>query len=128
VIVALAGCGADEETPVRYNPEPAHMAEVKRDPYKLTCGDLRTQSRSSISQEMVIEVEYALADEPVLRRRVREMTENRVGRSLYWAMTEICKGREASFTPGRPAVDAVRRGRYLVRPRPESWNRPQGEP
>ena len=77
---------------------------------------------------MVIEVEYALADEPVLRRRVREMTENRVGRSLYWAMTEICEGREASFTPGRQAVEAVRRGRYLVQPRPESWNRPQDEP
>jgi hypothetical protein len=109
---------------VRYTPDPAHAAEVERDPYKLTCGDLRTQSRSEASQHLVIRVEFKLADERVLRRRVRQMTENRVGRSLYWAMTEVCKGREASFQPGRAAVEAVRRGRYLVQPRPESWNRP----
>jgi hypothetical protein len=73
---------------------------------------------------MVIHVEYALADEPALRPRVGAMTENRVGRSIYWAMTEACKGRDAAFTPGKDAVEAVRQGRYLVQPRPESWNRP----
>jgi hypothetical protein len=119
----LAGCGADEPE-VRYTPDPTHRGEVGRDPYKLTCGDLRTQSRSSTSQRMVIEAEFELADEPALRERVRAMTENRVGRSLYWAMTEICTGRDSSFEPGRQAVAAVRRGRYLVQPRPESWNRP----
>jgi hypothetical protein len=51
------------------------------------------------------------------------MTENRVGRSIYWAMTEACEGRDAAFTPGEQAVEAVRRGRFLVQPRPESWNR-----
>jgi hypothetical protein len=73
---------------------------------------------------MVIGVEYALADEPVLHSRVEAMTENRVGRSIYWAMTEACRGKDASFEPGRQAVEAVRRGRYLVQPRPEAWNRP----
>jgi len=52
------------------------------------------------------------------------MTENRVGRSVYWAMTELCKGQEASFTPGEQAVEAVRQGEYLVQPRPEAWNHP----
>jgi hypothetical protein len=73
---------------------------------------------------MVIGVEYALADEPVLRRRVRAMTENRVGRSIYWAMTAACEGQDASYRPGREAVDAVRRGKFLVQPRPEAWNKP----
>jgi hypothetical protein len=118
-----AGCGGDAEPRVRYTPDPAHRAEVERDPYALTCGDLAGQSKSSTSQRLVINVEYALADEPALRERVKAMTENRVGRSLYWAMTEICVGREASYTPGRAAVAAVRRGRYLVQPRPEDWNR-----
>jgi hypothetical protein len=118
-----AGCGEDEQA--RYTPEPEHAAEVERNPYALTCGDIATQSTSSTSQRLVIGVEYALADEPALRARVDAMTENRVGRSIFWAMTEICKGKDATFTPGEQAVEAVRQGKYLVRPRPETWNRPE---
>ena len=120
----MAGCGGNEQPPVRYNPDPAHAAEVARNPYALTCGDIAEQSRSSTSQELVIEAEFALADAPVLRRRVKAMTENRVGRSIYWAMTELCKGQDPSFTPGRQAVEAVRQGKYLVQPRPDAWNQP----
>ena len=112
VAVVAAGCGDDEAAPVRYAPDPSHAAEVARDPYALTCGDIAEQSRSSTSQELVIEAEFALADAPVLRRRVKAMTENRVGRSIYWAMTEICKGRGASYEPAEAAVRAVRQGRY----------------
>jgi hypothetical protein len=109
---------------VRYTPEPDHAAAVADDPYQLTCGDLAEQSRSSTSQRLVIGVEYALADEPALRRRVKRMTENRVGRSIYWAMTAACEGQPASYTPGREAVEAVRQGKFLVQPRPEAWNQP----
>jgi hypothetical protein len=119
-----AGCGEDDEPQVRYTPDPRHAAAVERDPYQLTCGDIAAQSRSSTSQRLVIGVEYALADEPVLRGRVKAMTENRVGRSIYWAMTAACRGKDPSFEPGRQAVEAVRRGRYLVQPRPEAWNQP----
>jgi hypothetical protein len=104
-----------------------HAAEVERNPYALTCGDIASQSTSSTSQRMVIGVEFALADEPALRRRVKSMTENRVGRSIYWAMTELCKGADAAFTPAQKAVEAVRAGKYLVQPRPESWNRPPSD-
>ena len=121
----VAGCGEDDQTPVRYTPAPSHAAKVERNPYALTCGDIATQSTSSTSQRLVIGVEYALADEPALRKRVEAMTENRVGRSIYWAMTAVCKGKDGAFTPGEQAVAAVRQGRYLVKPRPESWNRPQ---
>jgi hypothetical protein len=124
VVLAVLAAGCGDEESARFTPAPEHAAEVERNPYALTCGDLATQSTSSTSQRLVIGVEYALADEPVLRRRVTAMTENRVGRSIYWAMTEICKGHEASFTPGKDAVEAVRQGRYLVQPRPEAWNRP----
>lgn len=120
LVAAAVGCGEQE----RFTPAPDHAAEVARNPYALTCGDIAEQSRSTTSQELVIEAEFALADVPALRQRVASMTENRVGRSIYWAMTEICRGREASYTPGEDAVEAVRRGKYLVQPRPESWNRP----
>jgi hypothetical protein len=126
LLVAVAvGCGEKEQTRARYTPDANHAAEVERNPYALTCHDIATQSSSSTSQRMVIGVEYALADEPALRRRVSAMTENRVGRSIYWAMTAACRGKEPAFTPGEQAVEGVRQGNYLVQPRPESWNRPE---
>ncbi len=130
-LVALAalpaGCGEEEQRRadrVSGTPDPAHAKEVDRDPYAVTCGDLARQPEHMESQKLVIRAEFALAREPVLRKRVRAMTENRVGRSVYWAMIELCKGREASFTPGEQAVEAVRQGEYLVQPRPEAWNHP----
>ena len=124
-LLVLAGCG-EEAGPrvVAARPIATHAAEVDRNPYALTCGDIARQDVNTESQKLVIRAEFTLADEPVLRRRVRAMTENRVGRSIYWAMTELCRGQDASFTPGEQAVEAVRRGKYLVQPRPEAWNEP----
>ena len=124
LVLAVAGCGGDEDRVAAVS-DAKHRAEVERDPYALTCGDLARQSETSTSQRMVIHVEFALAAEPVLRRRVERMTANRVGRSIYWALTEVCKGRDASFKPGRDAVEAVRQGKYLVQPRPQSWSEPE---
>ena len=122
--VSGAGCGETERrTPAVSHAE--HQAQVASDPYALTCGDLARQPENSVNQRLVINAEFALADEPVLRKRVEEMTANRVGRSVYWALTEICKGRAASFEPARDAVEAVRQGKYLVQPRPESWSHPE---
>ena len=123
VAVMVAGCGEDDRR-VSGTPDPAHAREVARSPYALTCGDLLRQPQHPESQRLVIRAEFALAQEPVLSRRVEKMTLNRVGRSVYWALTEMCKGREPSFKPARLAVEAVRRGEYLVQPRPEAWNRP----
>ena len=127
-LAAVAGCGEDEERRadrrVPGTPDPAHAKEVERNPYAITCGDLARQPEHTDSQKLVIRAEFALAQEPALRKRVRAMTENRVGRSVYWAMTELCKGQKASFTPGEQAVEAVRQGSYLVQPRPEAWNHP----
>jgi hypothetical protein len=124
-LLVLAGCGEEERrSVVAATPDPAHAEEVGRNPYALTCGDIARQSERTENQKLVIRAEFALAREPALRKRVRAMTENRVGRSVYWAMTDLCKGQDAAFTPGEQAVEAVRRGKYLVQPRPESWNHP----
>ncbi len=123
-VVAGAGCGETERPPPGVS-HAEHQAQVASDPYALTCGDLARQPENSVNQRLVINAEFALADEPALRRRVEEMTANRVGRSVYWALTEICKGRAASSEPARDAVEAVRQGKYLVQPRPESWSKPE---
>ena len=127
-VVFLAGCGGDAEPVERAGPpglpEAAHAAEVERNPYAVTCGDLKRQPESPEAQKLVIRAEFALAQAPELRKRVRAMTENRVGRSVYWALTEYCRGADDAYTPGERAVAAVRAGKFLVQPRPEAWNRP----
>lgn len=124
VAALAAGCGEEEERRVPGTPEPEHAREVARNPYALTCGDLARQPQHPESQRLVITAEFALAREPVLRKRVAQMTLNRAGRSVYYALTEICKGRDPSFRPARLSVEAVRRGEYLVQPRPDAWSRP----
>jgi hypothetical protein len=108
-----AGCGG-HQSPVRTTPGPEHAREVARNPHALTCADLRKQPLSPESERLVIRAEFALAQDPSLRKVVAEQTLNRTGRSVYYALTEICKGRRPSFRPARLAVESVRRGRYLA--------------
>ena len=118
----VIGCGGDEDSrPAAGTPDPKHAREVANDPYALTCGDIADQHEHPDGEKMVIGVEFALAREPELERHVARMTENRVGRSVYWALTEVCKGKDPDFRPGRRAVEAVRSGKYLVQPRSDSW-------
>jgi hypothetical protein len=118
------GCGA-QQRPVAAVSDKEHRAAVARDPYRLTCRDLERQPLSSTNQRLVIDAEFALAKAPELRKRVAAMTDNRVGRSVYWALTVICKDRPGSYQPARAAVTAVAGGKYLVQPRPESWSHPE---
>jgi hypothetical protein len=126
VCAVVAGCGGDDEQPQERRlpgtPPPAHAREVARDPYAVNCGDLARQPQAEESQKLVIRAEFALAREPALRKRVAQMTENRVGRSVYWALTAFCKGQEPSLRPAKAAVHAVQQGQFLVQPRPQSWS------
>ncbi len=127
VCVVAAGCGdADKRvaaTPhgVPGAPPPAHAREVDRDPYALNCGDLVRQPQAEESQKLVIRAEFALARVPELKKRVAQMTENRVGRSVYWALTAFCKDQPPTLRPAKSAVHAVRQGQFLVQPRSDSW-------
>lgn len=113
VSALAAGCGDEErERQLSGTPDPGHVKEVARSPYALTCGDLARQTKHPDSARLVIKAEFALAREPILRKRVAEQTLNRTGRSVYYALTEICKGRDPSFKPARLAVEAVRQGKY----------------
>ena len=116
VALAVTGCGGADDNPSRPpgTPDPEHARELARDPYALTCGDLSRQTLHPESAKLVIRAEFALARVPELRRVRAEETLNRTGRSVYYALTEVCKGRHPSFEPGRAAVRAVRRGEYLA--------------
>ena len=106
-----AGCGDEEELGADGVPDPEHASEVARNPYALTCGDLRRQSHPEGSR-LVIRVQAALTRERALRRRVAEQGFQRVNQTIYFALTEICKERNPSFRPARLAAEAVRRGEY----------------
>jgi hypothetical protein len=108
------GCGDDDDERVAGMPDPEHVEEVERNPYAITCADLARQRFRSENQRLVIHAEFALAQDPALRKVVAKETVNRTGRSVYYAMTEICKGRRPAFEPARPAIEAVRQGKYLA--------------
>jgi PD-(D/E)XK endonuclease len=108
----VAACGDDDDGRVAGTPAPDHAAEVARNPYAITCGDLATQASHPESARLVIHAEFALAREPALRKVVAKETLNRTGRSVYYALTGVCKGRDPSFKPGRLAVEGVRQGKY----------------
>jgi hypothetical protein len=112
VSALAASCGDDDEPRVSGTPEPGHAKEVERNPYAVTCGDLARQPKHPESERLVIHAEFALAQDPVLRKVVAKQTLNRTGRSVYFAMTDICKGRDPSFKPGRLAVQGVLEGKY----------------
>jgi hypothetical protein len=113
-LALLAGCGDDDEAEPRIpgTPDPEHAREVARNPYALTCADIARQPLHSESQHLVINAEFALARDPSLRELVPKLTMNRVGRSVYYGLTEECKGRHPSFRPARPAIAGVLSGKY----------------
>jgi hypothetical protein len=102
-----AGCGEEQR---RAGGVP-HAEQVGRNPYALTCGDVARQSRPE-GARLVIRAQAALAREPALKRRVREQGLQRVNQSLYFALTEVCRGRDPSFKPARLAVKGVQSGTY----------------
>jgi hypothetical protein len=105
-----AGCD-EEERAASGAPDPDHVRELARNPYALTCGDLRKQSHPE-GARVVIRAQTALVRERALRRRVAEQGPQRVNQSIYFALTEVCKGRDPSFRPARQTVEGVRRGSY----------------
>jgi hypothetical protein len=106
-----AGCDDGERPASGVAPDPEHMRKVARNPYALTCRDLARQSHPE-GTRIVIRVQTALTREPALRRRVAELGVQRVNQSVYFALTEVCRGRDRSFQPARLALEGVRSGRY----------------
>jgi hypothetical protein len=50
----------------------------------------------------------AIAD----RERIAGLNRLQATQSVFFAMTELCKGRKGTYEPASPAVRAVRQGKY----------------
>ena len=55
-------------------------------------------------------VQYALADDA----KIPGLNRLRASQSIYFAITELCKGKPGSYKPARPAIAGVRSGEYLA--------------
>jgi len=105
-----SGCG-NEEAAVK-SPDPvvdiaARTAALDQDPYDLRCADLADKVASA---DMTRRVQYALADDA----KIAGLNRLRASQSIFFAITEVCKGKPGSYQPARPAIDGVRSGEYVA--------------
>src|SRR5688572_1224855 len=102
------GCGEDEtevQTAKATITPAERQAQLERDPYDIRCADLRDKVESA---RMTRIVQYALADDA----KIRGLNRLQASQSIFFAITEVCKGKPGSFEPAKPAIAGVRSGEY----------------
>jgi hypothetical protein len=105
--VLLAACGGNDEEPGARQKAPklASAEVIDSDPYAIACGHVRNQQKWA---DTTRQASVALG----ARERVPGLNQLQATQSLFFAMTELCNGRPASYEPARAAVQAVRQGKY----------------
>ena len=104
------GCGEDETKiqPAKATIDAAkRQVQLERDPYDLRCADLNDKVASARYTRIV---QYALADDAKIPR----LNRLRASQSIFYAITEVCKGEPGSFKPAESAIAGVRSGKYLA--------------
>jgi hypothetical protein len=109
-----AGCGSDgdtdepaaqRETQAAKAPKLAPAAVIDQDPYAISCGHVRDQQKwGRVTRQATV----AIAN----REQFRGQTLLQTTQSLFFAMTELCKGQAASYRVAKPAVQGVRQGKF----------------
>ncbi len=113
VLSAAVATGCGEAAPEKPAARPAYVALAERqaqldqDPYDLRCADLADKVSSA---RMTRRVQYALADDAA----IPGLDRLRASQSIFYAITEVCKGKPGSYKPARPAVSAVRSGEFVA--------------
>ena len=105
-------CGEEPQAKRAAAPDPVaalaeRQAQLDQDPYDLRCADLADKIASA---DMTRRVQYALADDA----RIPGLDRLRASQSIFFAITEVCKGKPGSYKPARPAISGVRAGEYLA--------------
>jgi hypothetical protein len=104
-----AGCGDNDDASTKSKPAAtpadiaARSAQLEKDPYDLRCADL---SDPIAAARMTRRVQYALADDA----KIRGLNRLQASQSIYFAITELCKGKTGSYRPANDAIAAVRSG------------------
>jgi hypothetical protein len=107
----VAGCGEDASQGQAAKAPAVALAEraaqLEQNPYDLVCGDLADKVASA---SMTRVAQFALADDA----RIPDMSRLRAAQSIFFAITEVCKGKPASYKPARPAIADVRSGEFVA--------------
>ena len=101
----LGACGEEGTEAPSAAPKLAPASAIAADPYAIACGHVRDQ------QKWAGETRRATVAIGV-RERIPRLNQLQKTQSLFFAMTELCKERPASYEPATAAVKAVRTGRY----------------
>jgi hypothetical protein len=103
--LTAAGCDGGEEPGDRKVSLVERQAQLDRDPYAITCGDIEDKVAST---RLSKRVQYALADDA----KIPGFNRLGAGQSIFFAMTELCKGKPGSYKPANAAIEGVRRGEF----------------
>ena len=113
VLCAAVATGCGEAAPEKQAAkEPSvtlaeRQAQLDQDPYDLRCADLADKVASA---RMTRRVQYALADDAA----IPGLDRLRASQSIFFAITEVCKGKPGSYKPARPAISGVRSGEFVA--------------
>jgi hypothetical protein len=78
---------------------------IDEHPYAIACGHVRDQQTwASVTRRATVAISN--------REKVPGINQLQATQSVFFAMTELCKGRPASYEPAQAAVRAVRAGKY----------------
>ena len=106
-----AGCGDDESDSSKSEAKASTVtlaqrhAQLEKDPYDLRCADIRDEIESARITRVV---QYALADDA----QIKGLNRLQAGQSIYFAITELCKGKPGSYRPANDAIAGVRSGEF----------------
>jgi hypothetical protein len=99
----MGGCGEESTEAAAQKLAPA--SAIDADPYAITCGHVRDQMAwADVTRRATV----AIAD----REEIPGLNRLQATQSLFFAMTELCTARPASYEPTEAAVNSVRAGRY----------------
>jgi hypothetical protein len=111
LLIFAAGCGEAEQAATPPKPTKVTVAErtaqLDKDPYDLRCADIADKVASA---DMTRRVQYALADDA----GIAGLNRLRASQSIFFAITEVCKGKPGAYKPARPAIAGVRSGEFVA--------------
>jgi uncharacterized protein HemX len=105
LLLGACGAGDGDARAERKAPKLASAQALEKDPYAIACGHVRDQQRwASETRRATV----AIGD----HERIPGLNRLQATQSVFFAMTEVCKGRAASYEPAELALQGVRQGKY----------------
>jgi hypothetical protein len=105
LLLGSCGAGDGDAQAERKAPKLASAQALEKDPYAIACGHVRDQQRwASETRRATV----AIGD----HERIPGLNRLQATQSVFFAMTEVCKGRAVSYEPAELALQGVRQGKY----------------